>query len=428
VFLAGGCQTVPALVQVYKPPETELSDVRFIEVETFNVAETVAKQSGENVSGPLKNELQKSKRFVVVDRVELKRVRELLDARKEGLLDPEKPTSEPLRLRTADAILRGNVVAYKCESSAAPTGARSGTVVHEVLYDPVSWVLHGIAGFRQDELVQLEGSVAITYQLVDGRSGIVRCSGEAIHSQRRLYVRQLASGGEQERLLRELMNQCVQDVVNKLVRHKTTEIQLFATGNEQVQEGIKHVRAGDWSKAQTCWESALARNPDNHAALFNLGLAFKAHLEFDRALECFRRAAGLSPCPLYTSTLEKETLQTRQERLNEIEFAVGGEKTNRGIAFARDGDWQLAEEVWHKAIQEQPNEHAAYFNLAIARREQGDLKEAVTYLTQANKIEATNALYRQELSRATARVSSEPGKLPTPETIVPVSAKIGDSP
>jgi Flp pilus assembly protein TadD len=423
-----GCLTVPALVQVYKAPETELSDVQYIEVETFKVAETVAKQSGENISGPLKNELQKSKRFIIVDRVALDHVRDLNKARKEGIVEPDATRSEPLRLRPPDAILRGNVVAYKCETSAAPSGARPKEVVHEVVYDPLSWAMQTLHGFRRDELIQLEGSVAITYQLLDARTGAIRTSGESIHTSRRLYLRPLASGGEQDRLLRELSHQCVQDVANKLVRHKVTELVVFARGSEPVEEGIRQARAGNWNRAQECWEAALARDPNDHAALFDLGLAYRAHLDQERAIECFRRCAEIHASPLYKLMVESEERVAREDRVNEIELASGSDKCNLGIAFARDGDWKRAEAVWRKAVAEQPNDHAAVYNLGLARREQGDLKEACALLAQAKDLNRTDRRYQQEWARVAARIPAEGAKPAEQGAIVPVSATVPAQP
>jgi tetratricopeptide (TPR) repeat protein len=392
VGFATGCSNLPVVVPVYKPPEAELTDIRTIEVENFSVAESVAKQSGENVSGPLKNELQKTKRFQVVDRVNLDRVRELKAAQAEGLVTPASTSnssnSKPI---SPDAVLRGNVVAYKCVVEQALSGARESEVVHQIVYDPITYsatqLLRKIKGFRQEELVSLEASVALTFQLVDTRTGLVRSSGEAMHSRRQLYWKPLANGGEQERLLRSLLQECVTDVVNKLTCHQQLEPVRLLEGSARVNEGITAAKSGDWQVARQAWEKAIEADPNDHIALYNLGHAYRATLEPEKSLNYFRKAYAIKSEPIYRNLIELAETEQTAGQLRELELLNGTAIVNRGITLARYGQWLEAERVWREALEQDPNNYPAARNLSLVRKQQGDQVEAAKYAALADKLQ-----------------------------------------
>lgn len=68
-------------------------------------------------------------------------------------------------------------------------------------------------------------------------------------------------------------------------------------------------------------------------------------------------------------------------------FSGGYSNVKRGLKLARHGDWSGAEEQWKAALIQNPQNHAALFNLSIAsaRRQNFDLAES--YILDALKIE-----------------------------------------
>ena len=54
-------------------------------------------------------------------------------------------------------------------------------------------------------------------------------------------------------------------------------------GSEHIQRGNGLARRGDWRAAQSAWQAALAANPNDDAALYNLGLACEAQRDYRKA-------------------------------------------------------------------------------------------------------------------------------------------------
>lgn len=56
-----------------------------------------------------------------------------------------------------------------------------------------------------------------------------------------------------------------------------------------------------------------------------------------------------------------------------IEFDnSGNRKVRRGVAFARDGDWEDAIELWREVVSSEPTSAAALYNLGVAHESLGD--------------------------------------------------------
>lgn len=50
----------------------------------------------------------------------------------------------------------------------------------------------------------------------------------------------------------------------------------------------------------------------------------------------------------------------------------------RGVALARDGDWEQAMDIWEQVIRDKPDEAAAFYNLGVAREGLGDMENLKT--------------------------------------------------
>jgi tetratricopeptide (TPR) repeat protein len=100
----------------------------------------------------------------------------------------------------------------------------------------------------------------------------------------------------------------------------------------------------------------------------------------------------------------------------------------RGNALAKSGDWAAAEAAWQEALKENPQNHAAYHNLAIASEARGDFEGATKHLNSAMKHYAAT-LYHQTYDRliaerrdhaaAQTQIASRPRMLPPANSLVP---------
>ncbi|TWT57045.1 Curli production assembly/transport component CsgG [Thalassoglobus neptunius] len=65
----------------------------------------------------------------------------------------------------------------------------------------------------------------------------------------------------------------------------------------------------------------------------------------------------------------------------------GSRNVRAGVKWALAGEWSKAEESWQRAIEENPQNHAALFNLSIAATRRQDYFAAETYALDAIKAE-----------------------------------------
>ena len=99
-----------------------------------------------------------------------------------------------------------------------------------------------------------------------------------------------------------------------------------------------------------------------------------------------------------------------------------------GNALAKSGDWAGAEAAWQEALKENPQNHAAHHNLALACEARGDFDGALKHIVSAKKHYAAT-LYHQTHDRLSAerrdhtaaqtQIASRPRMLPPTNSLVP---------
>jgi tetratricopeptide (TPR) repeat protein len=100
----------------------------------------------------------------------------------------------------------------------------------------------------------------------------------------------------------------------------------------------------------------------------------------------------------------------------------------RGNGLAKAGDWAGAEAAWQAALKENPQNHAAHHNLALAAESRGDYDAAKKHLSAAMKHYAAT-LYHETHDRITAeagdfvvaqaQIASRPRLLPPANALAP---------
>jgi len=95
--------------------------------------------------------------------------------------------------------------------------------------------------------------------------------------------------------MRELAAKVCKNFVKKLVPTRKKQYREFATGNSDVKKGIEAAMNGDWDLAIEFWENAVAKDPDNHAAVFNLGIAYEAKHKMRKAIKQYEKARRMDP-------------------------------------------------------------------------------------------------------------------------------------
>lgn len=108
------------------------------------------------------------------------------------------------------------------------------------------------------------------------------------------------------------------------------------------EQGNKAFAAGRYDQAQEFYELALELAPDNQTIIFNLGTAYQAQGEADKAILCYERVSGIPEA-----------------------------KNNLGVIFESQGEHSLAWEAYQAALKLEPQFDMARENIVRLEKKFG---------------------------------------------------------
>lgn len=284
LLLFGGClcgcaQT--ASLQVWNPAEVNLPGVHRVAVLGFNGPGTAPSAAAAAVTAQLwQNEF-----FAVVDRAHL-------EGPVLNLASTGGSASHPGGPGIND-FLRG-AVWQNCRQ-AGVQGAIVGDVISYQCIDHVHDETHiGFSGdstknqntrttgggftYDSKEIVNREAVVAVAFRLLDVNSGEVLATRQTTHSFKGTVSAGQGTLPPGEKVLGDLLNQCVDDMTKMLAPTKdkltvTLAAPGWTTGRSLVDQGNEFAVAGDWKGAEAEYSSATKANEEYSAAWHNLAWA-----------------------------------------------------------------------------------------------------------------------------------------------------------
>lgn len=286
--LTGCAQT--ATMHVWKPAEVEVGGIERLAVLDFRGLH----QSGQIARSALVSQFWERDFYKLVDQSEL------MGAIPSEGGDLAGPPEVHVALNAArqigvDAILVGDVVSYQA-SDDVTTDQRFGFFNSDERDGGKSSANLMGFGYENNETVNREVSVSLAFQLIECESGEVLAAQQSSYTE----TGQMRNGEgylpARERALTECMHRCARDVVNMITPHEVPlEAKLagggfFGKAGGQIRRGNAYASKGEWQTAEQHWRAALQLAPDNHAALYNLGLAYQARSDYVRAEEFFNQA------------------------------------------------------------------------------------------------------------------------------------------
>jgi hypothetical protein len=149
------------------------------------------------------------------------------------------------------------------------------------------------------------------YELYDVRSGSLVDRNQINSDPYQGELRKTGKGVDSEaRVLQHLVREAAEKLSHELAPHESPiEVRLasamWGAAATEIREGAKKARQGDWSAAATHWNNALREDPENAAALYNLGVAHEALHDFARSMQHYQAALEKSDEPLYRDALER---------------------------------------------------------------------------------------------------------------------------
>ena len=150
----------------------------------------------------------------------------------------------------------------------------------------------------------------VDFEVVDVRSGIATATGHESET----YFGELSerswNSKQEDQILLTIAQKAGQKAAGQIVPSlKRTDVELandwMGSGAGHVRSGNRLARAGRWEDAKVSWEKAVAANPGNPAALYNLGLGEEALGNYSQARCHFQRALEIDDKPLYQTAANR---------------------------------------------------------------------------------------------------------------------------
>ncbi len=177
--------------------------------------------------------------------------------------------------------------------------------------------------------------------------------------------------------------------------------------------GIDFLKQGDYDKGMDMLRYALERQPDDHDALLNLGMALSDRGELDEAVELLLRLVTLDPSHA-RSWVALGVAHSRSKRQDEalqafrkaVAFAPqdGYARMNLGAALSQTGEWVEAIEHLRKATELLPANPQPWFNLAVTCEELDDFEQADQAYQEVLRLDQAGAL-GQRAEQARSRIA-----------------------
>lgn len=291
--------------------------------------------SGEIAASYFVSKLWETNFYTLIERSEIEKILQEIALGQSGVMDTETAIKAG-NLLGVDAVILGDVVSYKTEDSRRYQKVKKrvwtgeyekddkGNIVYEkTLFGKVKKKKYREV-FVTQEIIEREATVSLAFRLVDVNTGQIRASRHVSKSFKKSAVSGEGELPPKEEVLNNLLQQCVDDFVKMLSPHYVEVKTQFASGDAEVKEGIRFAKNGLWEDAQRIWEEAVRKNPENHAAWYNLGLAYEAQGNYLEAEKMYQKAVRIKSEKLYLKALKRIKQEIRdyrklQEQLKQLE-------------------------------------------------------------------------------------------------------------
>lgn len=110
----------------------------------------------------------------------------------------------------------------------------------------------------------------------------------------------------QDRIVATLVERGAREFVSMLMPVRVdVEALVVSSGNPNSAEGVRRLRAEDYSGAVTAFQAALAENPNDHRSAFGAGVACEASGQMDKAVNYYNQACAAQDNSMYTEARDR---------------------------------------------------------------------------------------------------------------------------
>ncbi|MGQ9560036.1 MAG: CsgG/HfaB family protein [Candidatus Oleimicrobiaceae bacterium] len=300
------CASSRVAVPVTKPAQVDIAGIRSIAIVDF----TGPENSGAIASSMLTSRLFESAFFHLVER---ERVLQILEEHKlamAGVVDAAT-AKEVGRLLGVDALIFGEVTAYSLE----PDQVGTEKVERKVGTGQYRTVRRGNKEVREEimktVLVDQEyrirrGAVGVTFRMVKVETGELL----AVKSNTKSYDSGKVVAGRgtlkpREQILKDLLSGVVEEFARQIAPYVVVERRPIEKGKGMMTVGRKYAQRGLWAEARDAFAQAVASQPRDAAAHYNLGLALEVLGDWDKAEAEYQRAIRLQAKDIYLDALAR---------------------------------------------------------------------------------------------------------------------------
>lgn len=213
-----------------------------------------------------------------------------------------------------------------------------------------------------------------------------------------------------------------------------------ATAAEQVNRGVALQQKKDFDGAIAAYRQALAAEPDNALAHYNLASALADKKDLDGAIAEYRKslslqpdlalarfglgyalaskgdkAAGIVELKAYLRDApaqgQEATKKKAQDDIRTLEAAQVGDHVNQGIALEKKGDIDGAIAEYRLALAADPNNAVAHYNLGSALSANEDYDGAIAEYRQALALKPDLVITHLRLGYALAAKRDKAGAI-----------------
>lgn len=309
VIALSGCATVSVPMAVTHPAEINMTPYKQVAIGE------IGGNMGQAFADSLKNKLVEGERFKVVDRNRMDQIFKELKLSQSDLAD-EKTRVKLGGLLSASAIITGRADGTYKEN----TTSKSGTCTREKReYSCTTYYRKGEYGSS--------GSIDVvdsqTGQII--RSKVLKAAWEATTS----ATDDTPEAIDKDSLYSSVLGKNVSEFMKAIMPWSETVMVPFAKDGKipDLERGINQAKAGELQEAIKIFADAAKAaetnpqiKPDSIArAYWNLGLAYEyTFVEFDKAIEAFKKAYSLKPEQKYlTEKANVEKYKAEKKKLDE---------------------------------------------------------------------------------------------------------------
>jgi len=305
------CAGAPVVTfQTIKPPEINIGNVSKIAVAEFEGPDG----SGELAAYKLTEYLVQTNRFTVLEREKIDKILQEQGLSMTGVID-QNSAVEIGKLLGVDALIFGNVTAYKCEDEEGTRKVKKKVGTGKYKRVKRKNIFTGKEYWAEEEIMKTvlvdehykirKGVVSVNFKVVDVKTGKLLAVKSLTVNKEYKSVEGRGNIPAREEVLNSLLSQVMEKFAGMIAPIKITVTRKLEKGSEYVNKGVDFAVNGLWDMAIKSWKEGLKVEPTNPAIYYNLGVAYEKMGDFISAGEMYKKAVELNPKKLYMEALKR---------------------------------------------------------------------------------------------------------------------------